>query len=156
MNTTHTPEPWVTVTHANGTPTLIHGQASHIAECWSLDRVHTPTANASRIVACVNACAGMEDPAAEIERLKAQRAELVMDAADIAMQGADAAIQGSDATIQRDDLIKQRADLIIQRAALLEAIKSHLDLYNAGLLTDHQRLEEHTLKLAEIYTTIKP
>ncbi len=136
----HTPEPWVTVTHANGTPTLIHGQASHIAECWSLDRVHTPTANAARIVACVNACAGMENPAAEIGRLKAQRAELVMDKADIAMQGADAAIQGSDATIQRN--------------ALLRAIKSHLDLYNAGLLSDPQKLEEHTLKLAEIYTNI--
>lgn len=28
-------------------------------------------ANAARIVACVNACAGMEDPAAEIARLRA-------------------------------------------------------------------------------------
>lgn len=58
------------------------------------------------------------------------------------------------AEANRDDLIKQRADLVIQRATLLEAIKSHIDLYNAGFLSDPQKLEEHTLKLAEIYTNI--
>ena len=157
MNTTHTPEPWVNgnaLLKSDGTDLMLdYGHyTAHIGRISSMSE--NDIAIASRIVACVNACAGMEDPAAEIERLKAQRDELVMDAADIAMQGADAAIQGSDATIQRNDLIKQRADLIIQRAALLEAIKSHLDLYNAGLLTDPQRLEEHTLKLAEICTTI--
>jgi hypothetical protein len=34
-------------------------------------------ANAARIVACVNACAGMDDPAVEIERLRAERTELL-------------------------------------------------------------------------------
>ena len=34
-------------------------------------------ANAARIVACVNACVGMEDPAAEIEKLRRQRDELL-------------------------------------------------------------------------------
>ena len=34
-------------------------------------------ANANRIVTCVNACVGMEDPAAEIEKLKRQRDELL-------------------------------------------------------------------------------
>lgn len=34
-------------------------------------------ANANRIVACVNACAGMADPASEIAALKAQRDELL-------------------------------------------------------------------------------
>ena len=33
--------------------------------------------NARRIAACVNACAGMEDPAAEIAELKRQRDELL-------------------------------------------------------------------------------
>jgi hypothetical protein len=32
--------------------------------------------NAARIVACVNACAGMEDPAKEIATLRARIAEL--------------------------------------------------------------------------------
>ena len=34
-------------------------------------------ANAARIVSCVNACVGMEDPAREIERLKAERDRLL-------------------------------------------------------------------------------
>ena len=34
--------------------------------------------NASRIVTCVNACAGMADPAAEIAELKRQRDELLV------------------------------------------------------------------------------
>ena len=142
MNTTHTPEPWearsigISRKDNHNGPIL----ACYVNTAQRYIGVKEAEANASRIVACVNACAGMEDPAAEIERFKAQRAELVMDKADIAMQGADAAIQGSDATIQRN--------------TLLRAVKSHLDLYNAGLLTDPQLLEEHTLKLAEIYTDI--
>ena len=34
-------------------------------------------ANTRRIVTCVNACAGMDDPAAEIEKLRRQRDELL-------------------------------------------------------------------------------
>ena len=52
------------------------------------------------------------------------------------------------------DIAMQCADATIQRNTLLRAIKSHLDLYNAGLLTDPHQLEEHTLRLAEIYTNI--
>lgn len=70
MSTTqHTPEPWVTVAHASGRPTLIQSNGKHLAECWSLDRNINCQANAERIVACVNACAGMEDPAKEIAEL---------------------------------------------------------------------------------------
>ncbi len=36
----------------------------------------TQSANAQRIVQCVNACAGMEDPAEEIERLRNRIKEL--------------------------------------------------------------------------------
>jgi hypothetical protein len=137
MNTTHTPEPWHVCINVNDRTTFAI-DCSNARSAYIADDLREE--DAARIVACVNACVGMEDPAAEIERLKAQRAELVMDKADIAIQGADAAIQGSDATIQRN--------------TLLRAIKSHVDLYNAGLLTDPQQLEEHTLRLAEIYTNI--
>lgn len=41
------------------------------------DVVDEDLANAARIVACVNACAGMADPASEISALKAQRDELL-------------------------------------------------------------------------------
>jgi hypothetical protein len=137
MNTTHTSEPWHVCINVNDRTTFAI-DCSNARSAYIADDLREE--DAARIVACVNACVGMEDPAAEIERLKAQQAELVMDKADIAMQGADAAIQGSDATIQRN--------------TLLRAIKSHVDLYNAGLLTNPQLLEEHTLRLAEIYTNI--
>jgi hypothetical protein len=142
MNTTHTPEPWrVEAKYTNGLLITDQYEDTNICSTGAFHGYSSiQQANAYRIVACVNACAGMENPSAEIERLKAQCAELVMGKADIAMQGADASIQGSDATIQRN--------------TLLRAIKGHLDLYNAGLLTDPHQLEEHTLKLAEIYTDI--
>ncbi len=120
MNTTHTPEPWHTFAFE-----VYDENQQIIADCglsedyWGKDGCQ---ANAARIVACVNACAGIHDPQ-----------ELII--------GADFAL-------------KENRELKAQRDTLLEAIKSHLDLYNAGLLTDPQRLEEHTLKLAEIYTTI--
>ncbi len=44
-------------------------------------------ANALRIVACVNACAGMTDPAAEIEKLKGQRDRAVEALKDFAEFG---------------------------------------------------------------------
>jgi len=138
MNTTHTPEPWHTFAFE-----VYNENEQIIADCglsedyWEKDGCQ---ANAARIVACVNACAGMEDPAARISQM--------------AYEADKAKEERNKAEAQRDDLIKQRVDLIIQRAALLEAIKSHVDLYNAGLLTDPQKLEEHTLRLAEIYTNI--
>jgi len=115
MNTTHTPEPWRVYAWLNDSTFAVeYIQPSRVSAfiCQMNGSNDKSKANASRIVACVNACAGMEDPADEIDRLKAER------------------------------------------AALLEAIESHLDLYNAGLLSDPQRLEEHTLRLAEIYTDI--
>jgi hypothetical protein len=74
----HTPEPW--------------GQyLNHITDSdgWTMGDLHfgqrfegisvkfDAEANAARIVACVNACAGMDDPAAEIERLRAEREEIM-------------------------------------------------------------------------------
>lgn len=77
MNTKHTPEPWVLnefadiydVDDSNGM--LI----AAVFPCEDL-LLETHKANAARIVACVNACAGMEDPAAEIAALQERIAEL--------------------------------------------------------------------------------
>jgi hypothetical protein len=119
MNTTHTPEPWITASlEVGSSPMMLTKIVSQVHG----SNYEEAKANASRIVACVNACAGIHDPQ-----------ELII--------GADFAL-------------KENRELKAQRDTLLEAIKSHLDLYNAGLLTDPQRLEEHTLKLAEIYTNI--
>ena len=82
MNTKHTPEPWERV-HGiivqspfqkipNGTRSL------------TICRTDNPRmgeqeegANAKRIVDCVNACAGMDDPAKEIASLKETNADLL-------------------------------------------------------------------------------
>lgn len=73
MKTPHHPEPWeickmepwfIQMNHPGHMATIVSG--------GSYDVKHHPQrqANLERIVACVNACAGMEDPAAEIERLR--------------------------------------------------------------------------------------
>ena len=61
----HTPEPWVE------SHTLVFGDDTLVARC-----ANENTANAQRIVDCVNACAGMNDPATEIATLRARVAEL--------------------------------------------------------------------------------
>ena len=41
---------------------------SHNAEILNLDSIHSK--NAKRLIACVNACAGMADPAAEMQAMR--------------------------------------------------------------------------------------
>ena len=86
----HTPEPWK-ISHDDSTEEwsiVTNQQGSIIAnvneetgpELVGSDPVMRKMPgleNASRIVACVNACAGMADPAAEIAELKRQRDELL-------------------------------------------------------------------------------
>lgn len=64
----HTPEPWI------GTGMTTIRAAAHNTEVGSTTGYSTgdaaATANRDRIVACVNACAGMDDPAADIARLR--------------------------------------------------------------------------------------
>lgn len=70
----HTPEPW----HLDGVRWVAAGTSPgqpyiadfNVGSYWR--QTGTTQANAARCVACVNACAGMEDPAAEIARLRAQ------------------------------------------------------------------------------------
>lgn len=71
----HTPEPW----HISGIhPRNIHiGSMASPMVLASMNDIHTQTPeNAARIVACVNACAGIDDPAAEIAGLRANYKEL--------------------------------------------------------------------------------
>ena len=102
MKTKHTPEPWALhtlfespmhITYENGqegyhnTTWVIDNERRIIAELgystdfqgmgWGKNETIIKwKANAARIVACVNACAGMEDPAAEIAALRERIAEL--------------------------------------------------------------------------------
>ena len=75
----HTPEPWYW--HENDSYCEINserdGQIGDSCASSCLGDIDLGRANARRIVACVNACEGMEDPSAEIAELKRQRDELL-------------------------------------------------------------------------------
>ena len=75
----HTPEPWYW--HENDSYCEINSERDGqiVDSCASscLGDIDLGRANARRIVACVNACEGMEDPAAEIAELKRQLDELL-------------------------------------------------------------------------------
>ena len=75
----HTPEPWYW--HENDSYCEINserdGQIGDSCASSCLGDIDLGRANAARIITCVNACAGMEDPAAEIDELRRQRDELL-------------------------------------------------------------------------------
>ena len=79
----HTPEPWIIDDSAELSTSFYSDDAtgSIIGGCQEYMFAHRDIeerrANARRIVTCVNACAGMADPAAEIAELKRQRDELL-------------------------------------------------------------------------------
>lgn len=86
----HTAEPWVAVVdpcdyHQKSTLADAHG---NIIAQFGGTGPHV--ANTARAEACVNACAGMADPAAEIERLRkaVEAADLLADAVEFANVGA--------------------------------------------------------------------
>lgn len=70
----HTPTPWTVdeCGDANGNTTirLADGSANGDTDARPIATVYCP-ANAARIVACVNACAGIEDPVRAIARARA-------------------------------------------------------------------------------------
>lgn len=72
----HTPEPWM-VRDERSSLRIVGGVENRTWIATMTGSVSDPEsmADASRIIACVNACAGMEDPAAEIARLRAELAE---------------------------------------------------------------------------------
>ena len=79
----HTPEPWV-ADYRHDLETNFYSDdatGSIIGGCQEYMFAHRDIeerrANARRIVTCINACAGMADPAAEIAELKRQRDELL-------------------------------------------------------------------------------
>lgn len=82
----HTPEPWFDDRATHDEPyqniKILGDENRGICWLWIDDAPvddwnAEQRANASRIVTCVNACAGMADPAAEITELKRQRYELL-------------------------------------------------------------------------------
>ena len=60
----HTPEPWRVAIHAPAGLVKIEADKIVVADTIRNE------ANATRLVACVNACAGMTDPAAQIKAMR--------------------------------------------------------------------------------------
>ena len=95
MKAQHTPEPWFitglsasTITDKNAVVTALIPELK--AQADICDQV-TRNANAARIVACVNACAGLSDPAADLAALREALQQIV------AMPDLRNAAMGSDA-----------------------------------------------------------
>jgi hypothetical protein len=73
MTTQHTPDPWAV--HPLNGRVIVDSSGAAIVQLLlpdggSLESRPLAKANARRIVACVNACAGMKNPSAEINRMK--------------------------------------------------------------------------------------
>jgi hypothetical protein len=67
MSTTkHTAAPWI----YTGSVLVEDQNRNVVARCNTHFRMDAEEANAARIVACVNACAGIEDPAAALAEAK--------------------------------------------------------------------------------------
>ena len=72
----HTPEPWSFIRQDN---MIVAGNRLIGFTCRSINMSITERdSDASRIVACVNACAGLSDPAAELARLRLDRDNAVL------------------------------------------------------------------------------
>lgn len=79
----HTPEPWRVAIHAPAGLVKIEADKIVVADTIRNE------ANATRLVACVNACAGMTDPAQEIAALRARSNNVPAMCAEVEKQRAE-------------------------------------------------------------------
>lgn len=122
----HTPEPWILFE--------VGDRFKHQCPAASSDKTSILTTteedgvqwaavyndeNASRIVDCVNACAGMESPADEISRLKAERDDLLA-----ALDGLVDCYCSVSPDLTRDERISHRRMLSKAQILILEVRKN--------------------------------
>lgn len=120
----HTPEPWqsnpigktdrrtITAAHPDG------GGQNIVDECLA--------ENAARIVACVNACAGMTDPAQEIAALRARSNNVPAMCAEVEKQRAEIkalrdALEAAIDIMEGREAGSERVDALSQARAALSA-----------------------------------
>lgn len=93
----HTPEPWYVRDEWDGEPRIAIGgpQPDHDFEIACLEGFPHPKANARRIVACVNACRGIEteklEHKAEVSRALLEKSVFMVEALDDAFRERDEA-----------------------------------------------------------------
>ena len=122
-----TKEPWrVMGPCAQWETARIFSGARYIGSIGNSDETESETrANADRIVSCVNACAGMEDPELEIGEIQTQ------------LQEALAAIENQKDFIsalkaQRDELLAKENTACFRECQLVEALKAYINKYGPG------------------------
>ena len=127
----HTPEPWLDdrATHDDPYQNIKILGDENRGICWLWiddapvdDWNAEQRANAARIIDCVNACAGMEDPAAEIAELKRQRDELLAVLHDAATSLETIQLRSFGADSFLDDKHSMRAYAGARAAVAREAI----------------------------------
>lgn len=125
----HTPEPWALFEVGDGRPHLCPASDSDKMSILTIAEEDGVTfacvykdSDANRIVTCVNACAGMEDPASEIAELKRQRDELLWALHDAATSLETIQLRSFGADSYLDDKHSMRAYAGARAAVAREAI----------------------------------
>lgn len=124
--TQHTPEPWACNESINTTVDVIEITAENdfktIAKIQAYEFFHCSipetNANAARIVACVNACAGINEPAEHIKRLEELYDDLhaVQDEARKTQKQRDELLQALQNLENDDNSIPEHAWALVQQA----------------------------------------
>lgn len=115
----HTPEPW------KSQGSVFYGNDSHdigYADGFS-QTLEQDVINAARIVQCVNACAGMENPAEEIAKLKAENEQLSADFWKVHKERTNAEREVARIQKERDAYFDRLHELRADRQRLIEALE---------------------------------
>lgn len=148
-NTKHTPEPWY-VDNQTAFPEIV-GSDAHVSEIWSTGDNELDQANASRIVACVNAMAGIENPKKFRETWEAIK-HLELDA----YYKAEEKISKLEKTLEYKDkqleTILKVTDLQLEKIKAIETLIGQIDGYldEAGMVIKGDRIHQLIKKAVSI------
>lgn len=101
----HTPEPWCTNGREIGDEPMMYTKISNSISGNSYEEAE---ANAHRIVACVNACAGMGDPEMVVRMMKG----IKVASSKVTDEGAAITFDFSEAVEIMNEMAKQRDELL--------------------------------------------
>lgn len=128
----HTPEPW----SKNAiSPTVYDGNGIAILRCEGRTLIAENEANARRIVACVNACAGVstEKLEGEASNLREWHEQMRLDAIDIAARNLDLKDQLTTVTAQRDELLQAMRQIAFATAPEPDDGSEHENAYSLAM-----------------------
>ncbi len=148
-NTKHTPEPW-DVDNQTTFPVIV-GSDAYVSEIWSTGENELDQANAARIVACVNAMTGIEDPQNLRDTWEAIK-HLELDAyykAEEKNSKLEKTLQYRDKQLET---ILKIADLQLEKIKAIETLIGQIDRYldEAGMVIKGDRIHQLIKKAVSI------